>query len=240
MSVTISTQALGLQVSMVLQGWGVVCSNPRLGQAAPTQQGRAPSSGKQGRTSRPPRQSCPAGQVTSTRGHSCPEGGVSRGSSAALWWCRGQSQVPKSGLPAARLSPPCLPRQMPGAGSPTWGAKAEGVGRAEAAAAHPGGQGRVVLTGAGLVLAGRGHQADIRVQLHQEPALQQPHHHLDELRLQAGRPEVRGGARWGRSGPRSATCPAARTPFCPELTGPCCAASPTPWALWGPCPRPAP
>lgn len=60
--VTISTEALRLQVSTVLQGCGVVCSNPRLSQAAPTQRGRAPSSGKQGRTSRP-RQSCPVGRV---------------------------------------------------------------------------------------------------------------------------------------------------------------------------------
>lgn len=100
-------------------------------------------------------------------------------------------EAPKLGLLAACLfqgRPRCSPptRQMPWAGGPTWGAKAEGVGRAEAAAANPGGEGHVILPGAGLVLTGRGHQANVGVQLDQEPALQHPYHHLDELCLQDG------------------------------------------------------
>lgn len=207
MSVTISTQALGLQVSTVLQGWGVVCSNPtRPGCSDSARQSPVLREAREDLLS--PEAELPSGASDIHAGTQLPRGWCEQGfecSPLMVSWSITGAQVGPPGRPplprAPRCSPPSLPRRMPGAGSPTWGSKAEGVGRAEAAAAHPGGQGRVVLTGAGLVLAGRSHQADVGVQLHKEPALQQPHHHLDELRLQVGRPEVRGGARWDRSGP---------------------------------------
>lgn len=92
--------------------------------------------------------------------------------------------------PGAR--PPTTTRLMPWKGIPTWGAKAEGVGCAEAAAADPGSEGDLILARAGLVLAGGGHQANVGVQLDQEPVLQHPHHHLNELGLQDS--SVRPGA----------------------------------------------
>lgn len=89
------------------------------------------------------------------------EQGFECGPVTVPWSLAGARVRPPSRPPlprAPRRSPPT--RQTPGAGSPTWGAKAESTGRAEAAAAHPGCQGCIVLAGAGLVLAGRGHQAD--------------------------------------------------------------------------------
>lgn len=56
--------------------------------------------------------------------------------------------------PGARPPPAPTTRLMPGEGIPTWGAKAEGIGCAEAAAADPGSEGDFILAQTGLVLAG--------------------------------------------------------------------------------------
>lgn len=101
-----------------------------------------------------------------------------------------------------KCPPKCYPHPAdrgPGQGAPTWGTKAESVGCAEAAAADPGGEGDIVVSRVGLVLTGRGHQAHVGVQLDQEPVLQHPHHHLNELRLQGRQQEAQG--RGGRPAP---------------------------------------
>lgn len=92
--------------------------------------------------------------------------------------------------------PTLPPQRCPGQGTPTWGAKAEGIGRAEAAPADPGSERDLLLPQAGLVLAGRGHQANVGVQLDQEPVLQHPHHHLNELGLQDRQGELGTGGGW--------------------------------------------
>lgn len=57
-------------------------------------------------------------------------------------------------FPRCSTPPPAPTRLMPWEGIPTWGAKAEGIGCAEAAAADPGSEGDLILAQAGLVLAG--------------------------------------------------------------------------------------
>lgn len=112
-----------------------------------------------------------------------------------VWPYEGALVIPSTafvGLPSHRsqvypqvltLPHPATDR-CPGQRAPTWGAKAEGIRCAEAAAADPGGEGDLVLSLPGLILTGRGHQANIGVQLDEEPVLQHPYHHLNELGLQ--------------------------------------------------------
>lgn len=101
---------------------------------------------------------------------------------------RGPCRTSWPPLPGAHLPP--KPDRYPGQRVPTWRAEAEGIGRAEAAATDPGSEGDLVLSWAGLVLAGGGHQASVGVQLDEEPVLQHPHHHLDELGLQGRQGEA--------------------------------------------------
>lgn len=72
-----------------------------------------------------------------------------------VWPHAGASVIPSSALVrppghcSQEVSPMCsppTPERCPGHSGPTWGAKAEGIGRAEAAAANPGSEGDLVLS----------------------------------------------------------------------------------------------
>lgn len=66
----------------------------------------------------------------------------------------------------------------------TWRAKAESVGGAQTSPPNPGSEGHVLVLGSELLLIGGHHQAHVGVELDQEPVLQHPDHHLDQLGLQ--------------------------------------------------------
>lgn len=66
----------------------------------------------------------------------------------------------------------------------TWRAKAESVGGAQASSPNPGSEGHVLILGSELLLMWGHHQAHVGVELDQEPVLEHPYHHLDELGMQ--------------------------------------------------------
>lgn len=73
----------------------------------------------------------------------------------------------------------------------TWGAKAESVGGAQTPAPNPGSEGQVLVLGPQLLLVRGHHQAHVGVQLDQQPVLQHPDHHLDQLGLQGDKQGVK-------------------------------------------------
>lgn len=66
----------------------------------------------------------------------------------------------------------------------TWRAKAESVGGAQASSPNPGSEVHVLILGSELLLVRGHHQAHVGVELDQEPVLEHPDHHLDQLGLQ--------------------------------------------------------